>query len=234
VFIYGPTALYIATSPSAPAQGPFLAPADPMAVSAQYRSQQNSGPGGIQAIYAAQVPLPHPGTFTILALTELAGRLVGSPGEVAVAAASPIPAAGQPPPAIATDTPASVGGHTDLLTTRVPPDDMHAVSFKEVLGKRPVVLLFSTPQLCMSRVCGPVTDVAVQLEHQFGSQVAFIHEEVYVNNDPKQGLRPQLKAFHLQTEPWLFTVNRRGRIAARLEGAFGLNEFTRAIRAALS
>jgi hypothetical protein len=111
---------------------------------------------------------------------------------------------------------------------------MHAVSFKDVLGKRPVVLLFSTPQLCQSRVCGPVTDVAVQLQHQFGNRVTFIHEEVYVNNQPKQGLRPQLKAFHLETEPWLFTVNRQGRIAARLEGAFGLNEFTQAIQAALA
>ena len=41
---------------------------------------------------------------------------------------------------------------------------MHAVSFKDVLGKRPIALLFSTPQLCISKVCGPVTDIAVQLE----------------------------------------------------------------------
>ncbi len=232
-FAYGPTALYISTSPSKPASGPYLAPADPMGVAPQYRSQQNTGPNGIQAIYAAHVPLPHAGTFTILALTKVPGGLLGSPGEVAVAPASPIPAVGQRPPAIATDTPASVGGHTDLLTTRIPPDDMHAVSFNDVLGKKPIVLLFSTPQLCQSRVCGPVTDIAVALEHQYGNRVVFIHQEVYVNNQPKQGLRPQLKAFHLQTEPWLFTVNRQGKIAARLEGAFGVNEFTRAIQAAL-
>jgi hypothetical protein len=56
---------------------------------------------------------------------------------------------------------------------------------------------------------------------------------VYVNNQPKSGLRPQLKAFHLQTEPWLFTINRQGKIAARLEGSFGVNAFTQAIQAAL-
>jgi hypothetical protein len=111
---------------------------------------------------------------------------------------------------------------------------MHAVSFNTVLGKRPIVLLFSTPQFCVSRVCGPVTDIVVQLEHRFASQVTFIHEEVYVNNNPKLGLRPQLKAFHLETEPWLFAVNRRGRIVTRLEGAFGVNAVTRAIQAALS
>jgi hypothetical protein len=78
-----------------------------------------------------------------------------------------------------------------------------------------------------------VTDIAVQLERRFGKQAAFIHEEVYVNNQPSKGLRPQLKAFHLQTEPWLFTIDRQGKIAARLEGSFGVNAFTQAIEAAL-
>ncbi len=231
-FIYAPTALYIAPNPRSPAQGPFLAPADPMGVAPQYRSKQNSGPGGIQAIYAAQLPLPHAGTYTLLAITRTQSGLIGAPGEVAVAASSPIPAVGQRPPAIATDTTASVHGNTSLLTTRIPPEDMHSVSFKDVLGKRPIALIISTPQLCISRVCGPVTDIAVELQHRYGGQITFIHQEVYVNNDPKQGLRPQLKAFHLQTEPWLFTINRQGKIAARLEGSFGANAFTRAIQAA--
>ncbi|HEY1569486.1 MAG TPA: hypothetical protein VGF68_20820, partial [Solirubrobacteraceae bacterium] len=120
-----------------------------------------------------------------------------------------------------------------LLTTRLPPEQMAAQSFDQVLGKKPVVLLFSTPQLCISRVCGPVTDVAVQLQKKFGSQVDFIHQEVYVDNQPSKGLRPQLKAFHLRTEPWLFAIDRQGKIVARLEGAFGTTELTQAIQAAL-
>ncbi len=232
-FIYAPTAIYIATSPGAPAKGPYLAPADPMAVSPQYRSAQNQGPGGIQAIYAVQIPLAHSGTYTLLSMTRTSKGLIGAPGEVAVAASSLIPNVGQRPPAIQTDTLASVNGNKALLTTRVPPEQMQSVSFDQVLGKRPVALLFSTPQLCISRVCGPVTDIAVQLQHEFGNKVTFIHEEVYVDNQPKKGLRPQLKAFHLETEPWLFTINRQGVIAARLEGAFGVNEFRQAVQAAL-
>jgi hypothetical protein len=233
-FIYAPTAVYIAKSPNSPAQGPFLAPADPMQVAPQFRSQQNSGPGDIQAIYAAHIPVAHPGTYTVLALTKTSNGLIGSPGEVAVAASSPIPDVGQAPPAVATDTAATVNGNTSLLTTRVPPESMASVSFDQVLGKQPVALLFSTPQLCQSKVCGPVTDIAAQLQHEFGNRVTFIHEEVYIDNQPSKGLRPQLKAFHLETEPWLFTVNRQGKIAARLEGAFGVNEFTQAIQAALT
>jgi hypothetical protein len=232
-FVYAPTAIYVAKTPTSPAKGPFLAPADPMVVAPQYRSKQNAGPGGIQAIYAARIPLADPGTYTVLAITRGPKGLVGSPGEVAVAKTSPIPDVGQRPPAIATDTAASVHGDTSLLTTRAPPEDMHSVSFNEVLGKKPVALLFSTPQLCISRVCGPVTDIAVSLQREFAGKITFIHQEVYVDNQPTKGLRPQLKAFHLQTEPWLFTVNSKGVIVERLEGAFGVNEVRQALEAAL-
>jgi hypothetical protein len=232
-FIYAPTALYIAPSPSShDVVGPVLAAADPMGVAPQYRSKQNTGPGGIQAIYASQVPLMHTGTWTVLALTRTAHGLIGSPGEIAVAPSSPIPDVGQRPPAIATDTSVTVHGNAALLTTRIPPENMHQVSFNQVLGKQPIALLFSTPQLCISRVCGPVTDIAVQLQHTFGDRVAFIHEEVYVDNQPSKGLRPQLTAFHLRTEPWMFAINRRGVIVARLEGAFGLRAMTKALQAA--
>ena len=54
-----------------------------------------------------------------------------------------------------------------------------------------------------------------------------------MNNQPTKGLRPQLQAFHLRTEPWLFTINRQGVITARLEGAFGVNGATQALEAAL-
>jgi hypothetical protein len=204
-----------------------------MVVPARDRSQQNSAPGGLRAIYSTQLPLPRPGVYFVLALTRVGGSLTGATGEVAVAARSPIPDVGQRPPDVSTDTLASVHGRVSLLTTRIPPEQMHSASLPQVLGKRPVALLFSTPQLCTSRICGPVTDETVDLQHEFASRIVFIHEEVFVDNQPSRGLRPQMKAFHLETEPWLFTINRRGVIAARLEGAFGLNELRRALTAAL-
>ena len=224
-FVYAPTVVYIAKSPTSTAKGPFLAPADPMLVAPKYRSKQNAGPGGIQAIYS--------GTYDVLSMSELPTGLVGGTGEVAVAKSSPIPDVGQKPPSIATDTLSSVHGDASLLTTRVPAEQMHSVALNQVLGKRPVALLFSTPQLCISKVCGPVTDIAVSLQKQFDNKISFIHQEVYVDNQPNKGLRPQMKAFHLQTEPWLFAINKKGVIVARLEGAFGVNELRQALQAAL-
>lgn len=232
--IYAPTAVYVATAPNAPdVQGPYLAPADPLTVARRYQSKQYEGPGDISSIYETTVPLAHPGTYAVLTLSRTAHGLVGAPGELSVSASTPIPEVGQRPPAIATDTPASVHGDVALLTTRLPPESMHSASFGAVLGRRPIALLFSTPQLCTSRVCGPVTDIIVSLQHQFAGRITFIHEEVYADNQPAKGLRTQMKAFHLRTEPWLFTVNRAGRIAARLEGAFGIHAARQALEAAL-
>src|SRR3712207_8411384 len=58
---------------------------------------------------------------------------------------------------------------------------------------------------------------------------SFIHQEVYVDNEVQKGLREPLRRFGLPTEPWLFTVDRSGRIAARLEGSFGLRAFEDAV-----
>ena len=114
-----------------------------------------------------------------------------------------------------------------------PFDDMHDVDLADVVGDKPVALLFATPALCQSRVCGPVTDIAAQMQSKYGDRMAFIHQEVYRDNNPDKGLRPSLQAFRLQSEPWLFTIDRRGRVAARLEGSFGFRDFEAAVRSAL-
>jgi hypothetical protein len=233
-FIYAPTAIYISRGIHGPARGPFLTPADPTTVEPQFRSAQNTGPGGLSAVYWTNLPVPKSGIWDVLAVTKVGKHLLGSTGEMPVALNSPIPGVGQRPPAIATDTLASEHGNISLVTTRTPPENMHSVAFNQVLGKKPIALIFSTPELCHSRVCGPVTDILVQLQHtSLGKQIEFIHQEVYNDNNPTKGLRSQLLAFHLQTEPWLFTVNRQGIITSRLDGVFGVNEARAALQAAL-
>ncbi|SEH10437.1 hypothetical protein [Thermoleophilum album] len=229
-----PAAVYVARSPSGRAQGPFLAPQDPLTVAPEFRSKTGAGSGGgVSAIYGADVRFPRPGRYAVLVLASQAGQLTGAATQVTVRRRAPVPAIGQPAPRIATDTVASAGGDIAKIDTRVPPDDMHKVSLDDVLGKRPVAILFSAPSQCETRTCGPVLDVAAQLDRTYGRQMTFIHQEPYAGNQERNGLNRPAKAFGLPTEPWLFTIDRRGRIAARLEGAFGVRAFTRAVQAAL-
>ena len=107
---------------------------------------------------------------------------------------------------------------------------MHGDDLADVLGKKPVVLLFATPALCQSRVCGPVVDVAEQVKAEYGDEVAFIHQEIYVDNVPgPENLRPQVKAYGLFTEPWLFVIDEHGKVATRIEGAFSVAELESAL-----
>ena len=142
-----------------------------------------------------------------------------------------MPRVGQRAPLIHTPTAGDVGGDLAKITTRIPPDTQNQVDYADAFGREPIVLLFATPQFCVSRVCGPVVDVAEQVKQLDGDQAAFIHMEIYKDNDPSlEEQRPQVEAFHLPTEPWLFVIDSDGRIATEIEGAFGVEELTRALR----
>ncbi len=128
---------------------------------------------------------------------------------------SSIPAEGEAVPSVHTPTLDDVGDVSEI-DTRVPPSTMHEEDLADVLGEKPVVLLFATPALCQSRVCGPVVDVAEQVKAEYGDEVAFIHMEIYVDNefDPENpNLRPQVRAFGLPTEPWLFVIDKNGDVS---------------------
>ena len=42
-----------------------------------------------------------------------------------------------------------------------------------------------------------------------------------------------MKEFNLQTEPWLFVVDAKGDITARLEGSIGVQQFENAVKSGL-
>ena len=233
-FVYGKTAVYVAPTPQDAAEGPFLAPADRLVIDPPFRSRTAATESdAIAAIYAAQLKL-RPGRYAVLAMTKPpSGPPVGGGATIDVKESGGIPAVGERPPRVDTETVTSAGGDTESIETRVPADDMHEENFADVVGKKPVVLLFATPALCQTRVCGPVTDIAAQLQKEYGDRATFIHQEVYEQNKVEKGLRKPLRRFGLQSEPWLFTFDADGRVAARLEGSFGTESFRDAVEAAL-
>ncbi len=236
-FAYGPTALYYSRG-DGEAIGPVPAPADLLVTEPPFRSRQAaSEEDPFAAVYGTTLDFTRPGAHRLLSVTRRgSGYVVGAADlRVRPERSDPVPGVGEPAPRVATDTVAAAGGDLEAIDTRLPPArELHEASFADVVGRKPVALLFATPQLCQSRVCGPVVDVALQLREEYGDRVEFIHQEVYTGNDPQKGLREPLQRFGLPTEPWLFTVGTDGRIAARLEGSFGLDAFERALQAAIA
>jgi hypothetical protein len=230
-------AVYIARAGGGEAQGPFVARYESLEVDTQFRSQTSADDDdAAKTLYVTELPLSKPGKYEVLGMARLDGRLVAAASArplIAVAREDFVPRPGERPPLIHTPTEADVGGDLEQIDTRVPPSSQHESDFAEVVGKEPVVLTFATPRLCQSRVCGPVVDVVEQIKGEYGEKAEFIHMEVFVDNEVQKGYRPQLEAFRLPTEPWVFTIDASGRIAARLEGAFSPRELEAAVEKAL-
>jgi hypothetical protein len=215
-----------------PAMGPYPAAIESLATKPAFRAQTTaSDPDAATSVYTTEVDFPSNGEWRVAALIKQDGELAASLlPSATVGEFKQAPQVGEKAPLIHTPTPADVGGDLAKITTRIPPDTQNRVDYADALGREPILLLFATPQFCQSRVCGPVVDVAEQLKEQYGDKAAFIHMEIYNDNDPSKGVRPQVRAFHLPGEPWLFAIDRQGVIRAEIEGAFGLDRMTKVVR----
>jgi len=219
-----------------PAIGPFPASIESLETKPAYRAQTTtSDPDAATVVYNTDVDFTSDGEWRIVALVKQGDEnLATLLPSVTVGGFAKVPRVGQRPPKIHTPTPSDVGGDLSKITTRVPPDTQNRVDFAEALGREPIFLLFATPQFCQSRVCGPVVDVAEQVKDRFGDRAAFIHMEIYNDNDPSKNVRPQVRAFHLPSEPWLFAIGRDGVIKAEIEGAFGVDRLTKVVEDVIS
>jgi hypothetical protein len=219
-----------------PAVGPFPAKIETLATQPGFESRTTAeDPDAARVVYSAQVRLPERGQWRMTALIkegdEIGSTLLPSAnaGEL-----NAIPKVGQKAPLIHTPTAQDVGGHLSKITTRIPPDSQNEVDYADALGKEPILLLFATPKFCQSRVCSPVVDVAEQTKAKFGDKARFIHMEIYNDTDPSDlTVLPQVRAFHLPDEPWLFAIDREGVVKAAIEGGFGTELMDEAVEKAV-
>jgi hypothetical protein len=190
--------------------------------------------GGVSEIYVARFRLSRPGTYLMLAQPE--GAAIQGIANLQVAKWPQAPAAGDR--AIPSRTPTLASAHGDIgaLTTASPPDrSLLRYSIADSLAAHaPFVVVFATPKYCQSRTCGPVVDVAEEVQKRFaGRGVRFIHVEIFQDNDPAQGYNRWFKEWRLPGEPFVFLVGRDGRIKARFQGSVSAAELTTAVRAKL-
>jgi hypothetical protein len=232
----GPVAKAEAKALDQPAVGPFPASIESLATKPRFRARTTSeDPDAAAVVYSTQLDFPDNGDWRLAAILKEDGELKGALlPSLAVGEFKKVPKSGQRAPLIHTPTAQDAGGELSKITTRIPPDSQNRVDYGDALGKEPIVLLFATPQFCQSRVCGPVVDVAEQAKEEYGDKAAFIHMEIYNENDPGQEVRPQVRDFHLPSEPWLFTIDRKGVVRDAVEGAFGLKLMHEAVDKAIA
>ncbi len=223
-------AIYVAPGANGEVRGPFPARAESLETEPAFTAENTaSDPDAAKAVYVTDLPLDEPGEWRMVALVDRGGELAAARmPSIVVRKDDPIPGPGDQAPRVHTPTADDVADISEI-DTRIPPDTMHSDDLADVLGKEPVVLLFATPALCQSRVCGPVVDIAEQVKRDLGDKAAFIHMEIYNQNLANKGLREQVLAYNLRTEPWLFVIDCDGKVDTRIEGAFSAAELTAAV-----
>ena len=104
----------------------------------------------------------------------------------------------------------------------IPDPELHQWTIARAIAEgRPALVVFATPVFCVSRFCGPVTDMVEDLSGKYDDRAVFIHVEIWrdfknqvLNQAAVDWLWPQMPKGDL-TEPWLFLIGADGTIVDR-------------------
>jgi hypothetical protein len=222
----GAPEVWVALNDTGRAAGPF--PTRWFELEAYEETKDSSPRSPLRGFYGAEVEFPEAGNWMVAATTQVGGgRAVGSGG---VPVAAEVPAAvGSKAKALSTPVATTAAGRKKICT-RDPACPLHEVSLDDALKKgRPTVVNFGTPQLCTSRICGPVVDEQMVVADKLGGRASFVHVEIYPSRDTSKPV-PALTEYGFTTEPWMLVVDRDGVIRARYEGPVTAAQIEDALR----
>jgi hypothetical protein len=204
------------------------------------QSQHEKTPAGTSGVYVTNVNFDQPGDWGAeITVTRDGKKLPPVPFRFNVLEHSIEPGIGAAAPASVQQTLATDPNIEDIDSSYPPRTAMHDTTVADALKTgKPAVIAFATPAYCDSRTCGPVMDTVMDpLARKYAGQAIFIHIEPYVLRDLRESnLKTPVRAteeWRLQSEPWIFVVDRQGRIAAKFEGIAAADEVESALALAL-
>ena len=190
----------------------------------------------VTGVYVAEVTFDQPSTL----YAHVSGTLAdGQPlslrtSDFPVQPQSQTPALGSFAPRSNNPTTADVSDIGLIDSSDPPRPEMHALSIAQAIDTgKPVVIAFATPAFCQSRMCGPTMEVMDELYSMYGDAVAFVHVEPYnlaaLHQQGQYQQAPAAAEWHLPSEPWVFVLDRQGRVAAKFEGVVTVEDVETAL-----
>ncbi|HEX6292870.1 MAG TPA: hypothetical protein VFZ66_27035 [Herpetosiphonaceae bacterium] len=135
------------------------------------------------------------------------------------------PTIGSDAPRSKTPTAADVQDLKTITSSTEPDPRLYQTSIDQaVTSGKPSLILFATPGFCQTAVCGPGVDVLGKLVDTFGDKIVPVHVEIYQYPFEKLQQVPAMQEWGLKTEPWLFLVDKNGKVAGRYEGGITFEE----------
>lgn len=204
------------------------------------QSNKERAPSGTDGAYVSYVDFDEPGDWGVeITITRAGKKLKPIPFRFNVLEHSTEPAIGDLAPASVQQTLATAASIDDIDSSFPPRPAMHDTTIADALKTgKPVVVAFATPAFCRSRTCSPVMDTVMDpIAAKYAGQAIFIHVEPYVLRDIRednvQNPVPAIREWRLQTEPWVFVIDRRGRITGKFEGIVAADEVESVLSIAL-
>lgn len=181
---------------------------------------------GAAGVYVAQTTFDKAGNWGVEATVTQAGHAPETQRiAFEVLAHDPSPGIGAAAPRTKNPTLRGVNGDRTKICSALEDDSsLHRISIAEaVTNGKATVILFATPRFCTTRTCGPSHQVISGLAQNYADKVNFIHVEVYKNFATFE-IADAMREWNLETEPWLFFVDRQGKIVAKYEGGLTAKE----------
>lgn len=172
-----------------------------------------------------------PGTWGLEVLAERPGQPASSQRmSLDVQAKGNAATVGSPAPKSKTPTDRDVSDLKQITSDAEPDPRLYRMSVEQaVTSGKPSLILFATPGYCQTAVCGPGVDVLSKLADSFGDKVNPVHVEVYQLPYDAGKQVPAMGEWGLRTEPWLFLVDKDGKIVNRYEGGITFAELEPAV-----
>jgi hypothetical protein len=187
-----------------------------------------AGPASIgRGVYSAKpVTFDQDGTWQVEVEADFGGGDVRTATAAFQVSAEPLyPAPGQKAPRTenltvdSKDAPAVAVDSRAETEGGIPDPELHQTTIAEAIqAGRPALVVLATPVYCVSRFCGPITDMVAGLAERYGDRAAFIHVEIwrdFQNRVVNKGAAEWVLRGQDLTEPWLFLIGADGRIVAR-------------------
>src|SRR5215213_3727966 len=162
-------------------------------------------------VYMTHVTFDAPGPWGVeAAFTTRDGQQGKVQTRFDVLAQPSTPAVGSAAPRTKNLTAHDVTNLTEIDSATEPVAALHQSTVADAIAAgKPAMVAFVTPGYCSTRFCGPTYESVKKLLPAYGDKAAMIHVEVY--KDPiNKVVADAVREWRLQTEPYIFVVDRTG------------------------
>ena len=196
--------------------------------------------GAMTTIFTTMVDLPTSGRWGAQIDVETGGRTYrGLLVPINVLERTSEPMIGEVPPASKQPLGKDVANLSEIDSSTTPNPALHNMTVADAIASgKPTVVAFVTPAFCQTRFCGPVMkNVVVPALKEFGGRANVLHIEPVNLAVARRGAleaSATFKEWNMKTEPFIFVLDRQGRVSAKFIGIIDYAEVKQALDAALA